>query len=96
MIQDTMYTVIMKEANTLSKQFMSIKIKGYVRMEQLEEFEAWEKEQLAKQDEYRKQAEKETNDYIKSVRAKNNGRIPMKSYEHQEMSFMNTNAYNNY
>jgi len=47
MIQDTMYTVIMKEANTLSKQIMSIEIKGYVRMEQQEEFEAWEKEQLA-------------------------------------------------
>ena len=67
-----------------------------IQMKQQEEFEAWEKEQLAKQEEYRKQAEKETNDYIKLVKAKNNGRISMKSYEHQEMSFMNTNAYNNY
>jgi len=75
---------------------MSIEIKGYVRMEQQEEFEAWEREQLAKQKEYRLQAEKETNDYIKSVRAKNNGRIPMQSYERQELSFMNTNSYNNY
>lgn len=49
MIQDTMYTVTMKEANTLSKQIMSIEIKGYVRAEQQEEFEAWEKEQLDKQ-----------------------------------------------
>ena len=46
-----------------------------IQMKQQEEFEAWEKEQLAKQEEYRKQAEKETNDYIKLVKAKNNGRM---------------------
>lgn len=96
MIQDTMYTVTMKEANNLSKQIMSIEIKGYIRMEHQEEFEAWEKEQLSKKDEYRKQAEKESNATIKALREKNNGRIPMTSYETQELSFMNTNAYNNY
>lgn len=70
---------------------MTIQIKGYVRMEQQEEFEAWEKEQLAKQEEYRKQAEKETNEWVKNNIKKNGRTYP--SYDEQDSNFLNNPNY---
>lgn len=63
-------------------------------MEQREEFEAWEKEQLAKQNEYRLQAEKESNEVIKNLRAKR-GR-DFGSASDQEFAYRLSNAFNDY
>lgn len=75
---------------------MNVQIKGYVRMEQQEEFEAWEKEQIAQQKAYHAQAEKESNDAIKARKEANGGRIPMPSYDDQDFAFRSTNAFNDY
>jgi len=66
---------------------MTTQIKGYVHDYQQEEFEAWERSEVARR-------EKESNDAIKALKAKNGKDYFSPSYDQQEASFRNSNAFN--
>lgn len=62
-------------------------IKGYVRAEDQEEFEAWERSEVARR-------EKESNDAIKALKAQHGKDYFAPNYDQQEQAFRNSNAFN--
>lgn len=78
----TMYLANQKYLNIMTNQPV-----GYLRMEDQEEFEAWERSEV-------KRREQESNDAIKALKAKNGKDYFAPDYNQQEASFRNTNAFN--
>ena len=60
---------------------------GYLRAEDQEEYEAWERSEVVRR-------EKESNDAIKALKAKNGKDYFAPSYDQQEQAFRNSNAFN--
>lgn len=63
---------------------MTTEIKGYVRADQQEEFEAWERSEV-------KRREQESNEAVKTLQEKNGRVFP--TYQEQDSNFLNNPNY---